>query len=308
MLIAESLRRNTHAKRHAISPIKQQPPSSPLRGAGGAAAASADEDGSDDGAWNVKGTKAAKKEAQRRKRRGQHKLRDGGEGARAGSPGQQGHLARGARGARRLGEQVEEEEEEGKGEEEEEEQEEEEEEAALKEGMEMLTLEGRLRSLEGSFSKAATTPASSGPATGAASQSRPPPACGSASGGAAGAAAAASAVLSEAAPVVVGLVGEPNVGKSSTLNALLGSHRVAVSSHPGRTKHYQTHYASRRLVLCDCPGLVFPRLDVSLPMQVGGESVALVSGMRRLSFAACVAIDCEMPCMPPQCGVLMGLY
>jgi large subunit GTPase 1 len=33
-------------------------------------------------------------------------------------------------------------------------------------------------------------------------------------------------------PVVVGMLGEPNVGKSSTLNALLGTHRVAVSSHP----------------------------------------------------------------------------
>ncbi|KAF6258733.1 hypothetical protein COO60DRAFT_1270589, partial [Scenedesmus sp. NREL 46B-D3] len=60
----------------------------------------------------------------------------------------------------------------------------------------------------------------------------------------------------------------PNVGKSSTLNALLGTHRVAVSCHPGRTKHYQTHFMSSRLVLCDCPGIVFPRLDASLPMQV----------------------------------------
>jgi ribosome biogenesis GTPase A len=69
--------------------------------------------------------------------------------------------------------------------------------------------------------------------------------------------------------VVLAVVGEPNVGKSSTLNALLGTHRVAVSSHPGRTKHYQTHYMVPRLMLCDCPGLVFPRLNVSLPMQVG---------------------------------------
>ncbi len=46
--------------------------------------------------------------------------------------------------------------------------------------------------------------------------------------------------------------------------------QVAVSSHPGRTKHYQTHYMSPRLMLCDCPGLVFPRLDVALPVQVLG--------------------------------------
>ncbi|KAG1655269.1 hypothetical protein FOA52_007297 [Chlamydomonas sp. UWO 241] len=68
-------------------------------------------------------------------------------------------------------------------------------------------------------------------------------------------------------PVVVAMVGEPNVGKSSTLNALLGSHRVAVSSHPGRTKHYQTHNMTDALMLCDCPGLVFPRAGVSLAMQ-----------------------------------------
>ena len=71
-------------------------------------------------------------------------------------------------------------------------------------------------------------------------------------------------------PVVLGVVGEPNVGKSSLLNVLLGSHRVAVSSHPGRTKHLQTHYMTPHLMVCDCPGLVFPRYQVSLPMQVGG--------------------------------------
>ena len=70
------------------------------------------------------------------------------------------------------------------------------------------------------------------------------------------------------ASVVVCMVGEPNVGKSSTLNALLGVHRVAVSIHPGRTKHYQTIWMTDKLMLCDCPGLVFPRAGVSLPMQI----------------------------------------
>ncbi len=58
------------------------------------------------------------------------------------------------------------------------------------------------------------------------------------------------------------------------MNALLGTHKVAVSSHPGRTKHYQTHYMTPSLMLCDCPGLVFPRLDVSLPMQASGGGFA----------------------------------
>jgi large subunit GTPase 1 len=34
--------------------------------------------------------------------------------------------------------------------------------------------------------------------------------------------------------------------------------RVGVSSTPGKTKHFQTLMVSDRLMLCDCPGLVFP--------------------------------------------------
>ncbi|KAG7385743.1 large subunit GTPase 1 [Phytophthora pseudosyringae] len=62
-----------------------------------------------------------------------------------------------------------------------------------------------------------------------------------------------------------GMVGFPNVGKSSVINALLGastySHktqRVAVGATPGKTKHFQTMILSDTIMLCDCPGLVFP--------------------------------------------------
>ncbi|KAK1228660.1 hypothetical protein PQX77_008254 [Marasmius sp. AFHP31] len=58
---------------------------------------------------------------------------------------------------------------------------------------------------------------------------------------------------------VVGLVGYPNVGKSSTINALLGEKKVSVSSTPGKTKHFQTIHLSESTILCDCPGLVFPQ-------------------------------------------------
>ncbi|GEQ69413.1 hypothetical protein JCM33374_g3085 [Metschnikowia sp. JCM 33374] len=56
----------------------------------------------------------------------------------------------------------------------------------------------------------------------------------------------------------IGLVGYPNVGKSSTINALVGSKKVSVSATPGKTKHFQTIFLSPEVVLCDCPGLVFP--------------------------------------------------
>ena len=67
-------------------------------------------------------------------------------------------------------------------------------------------------------------------------------------------------IIDKAKPgfTTIGLVGYPNVGKSSTLNALLQNKKVAVSETPGKTKHYQTFFLDDDLILCDCPGLVFP--------------------------------------------------
>jgi large subunit GTPase 1 len=38
---------------------------------------------------------------------------------------------------------------------------------------------------------------------------------------------------------MIGMVGYPNVGKSSTINVLYHRKKVAVSSTPGKTKHFQ---------------------------------------------------------------------
>ncbi|XP_034855740.1 large subunit GTPase 1 homolog isoform X1 [Mirounga angustirostris] len=58
--------------------------------------------------------------------------------------------------------------------------------------------------------------------------------------------------------LTVGLVGYPNVGKSSTINTIVGDKKVSVSATPGHTKHFQTLYVEPGLCLCDCPGLVMP--------------------------------------------------
>jgi large subunit GTPase 1 len=63
--------------------------------------------------------------------------------------------------------------------------------------------------------------------------------------------------------LMVGLIGYPNVGKSSTINALFGSKKTAVAATPGKTKHFQTLFVSEELCLCDCPGLVMPRFAAS---------------------------------------------
>ncbi|XP_021857865.2 GTPase LSG1-2 isoform X2 [Spinacia oleracea] len=63
--------------------------------------------------------------------------------------------------------------------------------------------------------------------------------------------------------VTVGFVGYPNVGKSSTINALVGTKRAGVTNTPGKTKHFQTLIITDKLTLCDCPGLVFPSFTSS---------------------------------------------
>lgn len=58
--------------------------------------------------------------------------------------------------------------------------------------------------------------------------------------------------------LIVGMVGYPNVGKSSSINKLIGQKKVAVSATPGKTKHFQTLFIDDKFCLCDCPGLVMP--------------------------------------------------
>lgn len=69
----------------------------------------------------------------------------------------------------------------------------------------------------------------------------------------------------------IGLVGYPNVGKSSTINAILMDKKVCVSSTPGKTKHFQTFIIEKDVCLCDCPGLVFPNfVSTKAEMVING--------------------------------------
>jgi len=61
----------------------------------------------------------------------------------------------------------------------------------------------------------------------------------------------------------VGMVGYPNVGKSSVINVLVEQKATGISSTPGKTKHFQTIVLNEKLTLVDCPGLVFPTFFTS---------------------------------------------
>ena len=53
--------------------------------------------------------------------------------------------------------------------------------------------------------------------------------------------------------LTIGCLGQPNVGKSSLINAIMGRKVVSVSRTPGHTKHFQTIFLTPNVRLCDCP-------------------------------------------------------
>lgn len=57
--------------------------------------------------------------------------------------------------------------------------------------------------------------------------------------------------------ITVGIIGYPNVGKSSVINSLKRSRAVNVGSTPGLTKSVQEIHLDQNIKLLDCPGIVF---------------------------------------------------
>ena len=59
--------------------------------------------------------------------------------------------------------------------------------------------------------------------------------------------------------VTVGLIGYPNVGKSSVINSLKRNKACDVSSIPGCTKALQEIKLDSQVKLLDCPGVIFEK-------------------------------------------------
>jgi len=95
--------------------------------------------------------------------------------------------------------------------------------------------------------------------------------------------------------IVVGMVGYPNVGKSSVVNVLCGRKRVAVGATPGKTKHLQTLFIAKDIILCDCPGLVFPSANTTKDDMVC-DGVLPIDQMRE--YRGPIALLCQR--IPPH--------
>ncbi|AEO70529.1 4eb9d7b7-de60-4cb6-b064-3ef433569e5f [Thermothielavioides terrestris] len=67
-----------------------------------------------------------------------------------------------------------------------------------------------------------------------------------------------SVLHKERKQISVGLIGYPNVGKSSIINALRGKPVAKVAPIPGETKVWQYVTLMKRIYLIDCPGIVPP--------------------------------------------------
>ncbi|CAK1586435.1 unnamed protein product [Parnassius mnemosyne] len=90
--------------------------------------------------------------------------------------------------------------------------------------------------------------------------------------------------------LTVGMIGYPNVGKSSTVNVLMQTKKVSVSSMPGHTRHIQSLILDDDIELLDCPGLVLPAYAVAPDLLL--TAVLPIDQMR--SHDAAMARLCEL--------------
>lgn len=75
--------------------------------------------------------------------------------------------------------------------------------------------------------------------------------------------------------ISVGLIGYPNVGKSSVINTLKGKKTCNVAPIPGETKIWQYVTLMRRVFMVDCPGVVYHHTE-------DNESDSVLKGVVRV--------------------------
>ncbi|OWZ12127.1 Guanine nucleotide-binding protein [Phytophthora megakarya] len=94
--------------------------------------------------------------------------------------------------------------------------------------------------------------------------------------------------------ITVGVIGYPNVGKSSVINSLKRSKAASVSSTAGHTKVMQEVHIDSKIKLLDCPGIVFDHSDSSallLRNCINTESMADPVGAVQVLLTRCQPVQ-----------------
>ena len=62
-------------------------------------------------------------------------------------------------------------------------------------------------------------------------------------------------------PLRMMIMGVPNVGKSTLMNAILNKRSAKVGDEPAITKQQQRHQINDHMILVDTPGMMWPRIE-----------------------------------------------
>ncbi|KNH07477.1 GTP-binding protein [Perkinsela sp. CCAP 1560/4] len=94
-----------------------------------------------------------------------------------------------------------------------------------------------------------------------------------------------------------GLIGFPNVGKSSFFNSVINRKKAATGARPGKTKYFQSMYlpGSDSIVLHDSPGMLFPSLSRSRSSALceGKVCIQASKNHEQCLIEACKRLDLE---------------
>lgn len=98
----------------------------------------------------------------------------------------------------------------------------------------------------------------------------------------------------------VAFLGRSNVGKSSLLNALVGSFQAKVSSTPGRTRSinffglYEPNKPNPAIVLADLPGYGYAKISKSISAEWSGFIDPYLAERQTLALCVCL-VDTNIP-------------